>query len=152
MAIFLMNLWLLIFLVVFTGLSLFVHCKIQERLFEEIQGVKSSSRIPLSQLRKDVYFSLFIGIIQAFVLYAIGCFLISTSYELEKYQIYACFVGASQPFVLNFLYHLFYLKQQNEFLKKETKSFHQLSQVTQKKTLQDLMSHLLDHLRAFRGQ
>ena len=101
MAIFLMNLWLLIFLVVFTGLSLFVHCKIQERLFEEIQGVKSSSRILLSQLRKDVYFSLFIGVIQAFVLYAIGCFLISTSYELEKYQIYACFVGASQPFVLN---------------------------------------------------
>lgn len=140
MASFLMNVWLLISLVVFTTLSLFIHYKIQERLFEEIHSTKSWERIPLSQFKKEVYFSLFIGVIQALILYGIGYFTISTNYDLGKYLIYACFAGASQPFVLNFLYHLFYLKQQNEFLKKETKSFHQLSQVTQKKTLQDLMS------------
>jgi len=61
MAIFLMNVWLLILLVVFTVLSLFIHYKIQERLFEEIQGTKPWERIPLSQFKKEVYFSLFIG-------------------------------------------------------------------------------------------
>jgi len=119
---------------------MFSQYLLQKKLFEEIHGTRSWERVPLKQFKNELFFAFSIGAIQVVLLYGIGYVSIPTSYDLEIYTTSTWLVGFSQPFVLNFLYHLFYLIQQNEFLQKETKSFHQLSNITQKKTLQDLVS------------
>ncbi len=127
-------------LVVFSGISMLSQYLLQKKLFEEIHGTRSWERVPLKQFKNELFYAFSIGAVQVVLLYGIGYVLIPTSYDLEIYTTFTWLVGFSQPFVLNFLYHLFYLIQQNEFLQKETKSFHQLSNITQKKTLQDLVS------------
>lgn len=85
-------------------------------------------------------FSCLIGIFQITILISIGIRNLSTSFYFERFKFYALAVGFFQPFILSFLYRLFYLIQHNTFLKKEVHSFKKLSKVTQKKTLQDLVS------------
>ena len=59
-----------------------------------------------------------------------------TSYDLRMVKMYGWILDLANRFT-NWI--LLYLNQQNEYLKKETQSFQQLS-VTEKKTLQDLVS------------
>lgn len=130
----------IIWIAVFSGVSISAQYLLQRKLFEEIHGTKSWERVPLKQFKNELLFSSFIGVVQVMMLYGIGYFLIPTSYDFNQFKIFAWLVGLIQPFVLNFLYHLFYLMQQNGYLKKETQSFKQLSSITQKKSLQDLVS------------
>lgn len=131
---------IVLYITVFTGVSITIQYLLQRKLFEEIHGTKSWDRVPLKQFKNELLFSSFIGVIQVGLLYWVGFVLVPTSYDFNQFETFAWLVGLIQPFVLNFLYHLFYLMQQNEYLIKETQSFEQLSSITQKKSLQDLVS------------
>lgn len=137
---FLEILFLKITLALFCLLSILVQFFLQRKLFDDIHGAKSWERFPLRQFKNELTFSLAVGFFHVFMFYIVGLLVITTSHDLNKFEIYGWIVGLSQPFMLNFLHHLFYLMQQNGYLKKERQSFHQLSIVTQKKTLQDLVS------------
>lgn len=127
-------------LLVFSAISLFIQFKLQYKRFKEIHGRKSLEKWPVKQIKNELIYSFSIGLIQVVILYFIGKLVFPLSYDFDIYTIYVCIVYLSQSFILNFLYHLLYLMQQNKHLKKEAQSFEKLSSVTQKKTLQDLVS------------
>lgn len=131
---------IILIVTLFCAVSITAQYFFQRKLFEEIHGTKSWERVPLKQFKNELLFSSFVGIIQVALLYGAGLVLIPTSYDFNQFVIFSWLVGFIQPFILNFLYHLFYLMQQNGYLKKETQSFKQLSSITQKKSLQDLVS------------
>lgn len=63
-----------------------------------------------------------------------------TSYDFNRYIYISLFSLLLTNFILGFLKISFLLISKNKFLRKERKSFRQLSNITQKKSLQDLVS------------
>ncbi len=137
---FLERFFLALWSIPFTCFSITLQYIIQRIFFKEKHALDTKKNHLLKQLKKDVFFSCLIGLFQVAVLIFIGFAIMPTSYDFERFKFYALIVGFLQPFILNFLYRSFYLIQQNTFLKKEVHSFKKLSKVTQKKTLQDLVS------------
>ena len=112
----------------------------QLRFFRNSYGIGDGKKYLLTQFKKEVLFSFAVGLIQVFIISITGYFALPASYDFKMLNIYALCIGLLQPFLLIFLHRLFYLIQQNTFLKKEVHSFQKLSKITQKKTLQDLVS------------
>lgn len=131
---------LFICLVIWTQISVLAQFKIQKKLFKETHETRLWENIPSNQLKRELFYSFLIGVFQWTLLYFVGKFIVPISFDLTNYNVYILIIGFSQPFFLNLLYHLFYLMQLNRYFKKEVISFDQLSSVTQKKTLQDLVS------------
>ncbi len=137
---FLERFFLAFLVIAFACFSITLQYIIQRIFFKEKHTLNTKKNHLMKQLKKDLFFSCLIGLFQVAVLIFIGFAIMPTSYDFERFKFYALIVGFLQPFILNFLYRSFYLIQQNTFLKKEVHSFKKLSKVTQKKTLQDLVS------------
>ena len=120
--------------------SITIQYTIQRKFFEENHERNTEKKLLLKQLVTALFLSCLIGVIQVSVLLILGYQMLPTFFEFNIFKVYALIVGLLQPFILIFLYRLFSLIQQNTFLKKEVHSFQKLSKVTQKKTLQDLVS------------
>ncbi len=127
-------------LLLFYVCSITIQYIIQRIFFEKNHGINIENRPLVKQLLKELFLSCLIGSIQVSILLILGYKILPTSLEFRIFKAYALIIGCLQPFVLNFLYCLFYLIKQNTFLKKEVHSFKKLSKVTQMKTLQDLVS------------
>ena len=126
---------------VFFVFSIAIQYIIQRNFFEETHGINEEKNLFLKKLTKELLFSCLIGIVQVLSLLGLGYLILPvSSFEFEMFKWNTLAVGSLQPFILNFLYRLFFLIQQYTFLKKEVHSFKKLSKVTQKKTLQDLVS------------
>ena len=120
--------------------SMILQYLIQSKIFEETYGINAEKKRLLKQFKTELFFSSLTGGLQVIILLVVGYVTLAASYDFEKFEFYALSVGLLQPFILNFLYRLFYLIQKNSFLRKEVHSFKKLSKITQKKTLQDLVS------------
>ena len=130
-----------IFVSIFFVFSISIQYLIQRNFFEETLGINEEKNLFLKKLTKELLFSCLIGVVQVLSLLSLGYLILTvSSFEFEMFKWYTLAIGSFQPFILNFLYRLFFLIQQYTFLKKEVHSFKKLSKVTQKKTLQDLVS------------
>ena len=139
--IFLERLPVFISVFVFFVFSISVQYIIQRNFFEETHGINEEKNLFRKKLTKELLFSCLIGVVQVLSLLGLGYLILPvSSFEFEMFKWNTLAVGSLQPFILNFLYRLFFLIQQYTFLKKEVHSFKKLSKVTQKKTLQDLVS------------
>jgi sensor histidine kinase YesM len=125
---------------IFSLISVFAQFKFQQKLFKETHESRLWENIPLNQIKSELLYSFLIGTFQWAFLFIIGKFVSPKSLDPTHYNIYILIIGFSQPFFLNFLYHLLYLMQQNKYFKKEAIRVEQLSSIIQKKTLQDLVS------------
>lgn len=132
--------YFLIEILFFFSFSLTIQFIIHRKFFKENEGIYSEKKILLNILKQDLIFSFIIGSIQFLLLLLLGYLNTKNFLEFKIFQFYALVVGMFQPFILSFTYRLFYLIQQNSFLRKEVNSFQKLSKITQKKTLQDLVS------------
>lgn len=130
----------LLIIVAFVGGGILLQYTFRKQLPDELQNMGKMENSHIFQLNREIRYSIFTGLIQGGTIHVLSYILMKTSYDLRMVKMYGWIFGFSQPFLLNFGYYLLYLNQQNEYLKKETQSFQQLSKVTEKKTLQDLVS------------
>ena len=130
----------LIKILLFLGFSIFIQFRIQRNSFKENTRVNSGNHLIIKPLKKEMTLSCLIGVAQCSSLLILGYFNFSNSFDFKEFQLYALLVGLLQPFISGFLYLLFFLVQKNSFLVKEVDSFKKLSEITQMKTLQDLVS------------
>ncbi len=130
----------LIKILLFFGFFIFIQYRIQHNSFKENIRVNSENHSIIKPLKKEMTFSCLIGVAQCSGLLTLGYFNLSNSSDFKEFQLYALLVGLLQPFISSFLYLLFYSVQKNSFLVKEVDSFKKLSEITQMKTLQDLVS------------
>ena len=134
------HLFFLIELLLFFSFSILVQYRIQYNSYQDNTVINSGSKLLLKPLRRELIFSCLIGLVQFYLLLFLGFMALPTALGFEKFKFYALIIGLFQPLMSSFIYLLLCLIQQNSFLKKEVNSFQKLSKITQKKTLQDLVS------------
>lgn len=124
----------------FTFLLLIVVLQFQRMFFKEIQSRQTWEVTPIRQFKNELFFVLGVGTVSSTLMWALTKTVLVKYFVFEASYHWIVFYSFVWAFCTNFLYHLLFLKQYSLYLKKEATSYKQLSSVTQKKSLQDLVS------------
>lgn len=134
------ELYLVIVLTLFFLFSLWIQYVLRLNLLDENVILRLENKSLFKQLKRDLFYSFLVGFLQTLILFLIGYKILSPSIDYERFQLYIFTIGLLQPFLLNFIHWFFYFIQNDMFLNKEIERYQKLSKITQKKTLQDLVS------------